>query len=128
MKWGIALALVLSSAMALPLPGEPGAIDDPRYCGEPVRHENGRIKRSHEVLQKFVAVFPCPATLEHSTSCPGWQIDHTIPLASGGCDSVANLTWLPVQIKTCSHDYCKDRWERTYHATPRKKVEITEKP
>lgn len=116
MRFALLLALVCGSAF--------GAINDPRYCGEPARHENGRIKRSKQVLRDFVAVFPCPATLEHSTSCKGWQIDHTIPLASGGCDSVANLTWLPVQIKTCKHSYCKDRWERLYHASPRQRVVI----
>src|SRR5574343_452129 len=116
MRFALLIALACSSAFALPAPGEPGAINDQRYCGEPARHENGRIKRSKEVLRDFVAAFPCPATLEHSTSCKGWQIDHTIPLASGGCDSVANLTWLPVQIKTCGKDYCKDRWERLYHS------------
>ena len=34
------------------------------------------------------------------------------PLASGGCDSVTNMQWLPKTIKTCTDDDCKDRWER----------------
>jgi hypothetical protein len=125
----IALLLVLAIQPALaqlPAPGKPGAIADPRYCGEPARYDSGRIKRSSAVLREFARAFPCPATLEPVTSCPGWAIDHTIPLASGGCDSVINLTWLPVQIKSCASDWCKDRWERTYNARPRQAVRISD--
>ena len=119
------LAFAIQPALAqLPEPGQLGAIADPRYCGEPDRYESGRIKRSGAVLREFARTFPCPATLDHVTSCPGWAIDHTIPLASGGCDSVINLTWLPVQIKSCASDWCKDRWERTYNARPRQAVRI----
>ena len=106
----------------MPAPTEPGAVDDARYCGEPERYENGRIKRSSTVLRRFAEVFPCPSTLQPVTSCPGWQVNHTIPLASGGCDSQINLNWLPVRIKTCTEPWCVDRWERTYHAMPRRAV------
>lgn len=116
------LALCLPAYAALPAPGQPGAVNDPRYCGEPERYANGVIKRSGAVLRRFVEVFPCPATLLPVVSCEGWQIDHTVPRASGGCDSVANLTWLPIVIKTCAHPACKDRWERNYHAIPRQAV------
>lgn len=123
----LALALACASAWAvLPAPGEPGAIADPRYCGEPARDSKGRIARSRAVLRDFAKTFPCPATLQPVPSCPGWAIDHTIPLASGGCDAVHNLTWLPDQIKSCSQDYCKDRFERIYHSIPRKKVTIND--
>ncbi len=120
----IAILVVLPSlALAhLPAPGEPGAINDLRYCGEPARSADGKIKRSRVVLREFAEVFPCPATLLPVTSCSGWHINHTIPLASGGCDSQLNLQWLPVQIKTCARPWCVDRWERTYHAMPRKAI------
>lgn len=98
------------------------AINDPRYCGEPSRDVNGHIKRSRVVLREFAKVFPCPSTLKPSPSCPGWAIDHTIPLASGGCDTQVNLTWLPDEIKSCKSSVCKDRWERKYHSNPRQKV------
>lgn len=114
-------ALLAAPAFAqLPAPGTPGAPDDPRYCGEPERYANGVIKRSAAVLRAFVAVFPCPSSGEHSTACDEWDIDHVIPLASGGCDSQANLQWLPNAIKSCSTWSCKDRWERLYHALPRR--------
>ena len=112
---------------ALPAPGEPGAPNDPRYCGEPERDAKGRIKRDPKVLRAFVAVFPCPTTLRHSTSCPGFALDHTIPLASGGCHTTGNLTWMPTALKSCAGRVCKDRWERKYHAIPRQKITL-EKP
>lgn len=109
----------------LPAPGEPGAPNDKRYCGEPERHPNGRIKRDQSVLWDFAEVFPCPRTLVASPEgCTGWQMNHTIPRARGGCHSVANLTWLPVQIKTCTAKWCVDRWELQYHEVPRRAVVI----
>jgi hypothetical protein len=125
-----ALALVLAVQLAgaahvpLPPPGSPDAPNDQRYCGEPTRDKYGVITRSAVQLRKFVAVFPCPATLLHVTSCQGWQIDHVIPRASGGCDIPLNMQWLPATIKTCADDACKDRWERTYHAIPRRPVQL----
>ena len=116
------LILVSSASATLPAAGTLGAINDPRYCGEPTRDAKGKINRSQTVLRHFVKVFPCPANLREATSCPGWAIDHTIPLADGGCDSIANLTWLPKEIKSCSSTTCKDRWERKYHAFPREAV------
>jgi len=130
MKLNLSVALVLIMSLSgtvlaqLPSPGELGAINDPRYCGEPARTAAGRIIRSRAVLNDFAKVFPCPTTLAPIASCPGWQIDHVIPLASGGCDSQVNLHWLPVQIKTCALPACKDRWERKYHAMPRQAVVI----
>lgn len=113
---------------ALPAPGTPGAIDDPRYCGEPVRDKHGVIKRSQAVLNRFVKVFPCPATLVSSTTCAGWALNHMLPLADGGCDAPINLWWLPDSIKSCSSPECIDRWERKYSATPRQKIVLQAKP
>ena len=121
MKW-LLLFLALPAFAMLPEPGSQAAPQDPRYCGEPARNADGSIHRSRTELRRFAAVFPCPATLQHSGACPGWAIDHTIPLATGGCDTVANMTWLPDQIKSCTDPHCKDRWERKYHAFPRQRI------
>lgn len=117
------LLLGLSSAAsaALPAPGEPGAIKDKRYCGEPKRNPDGSIYRDPKVLSEFKKVFPCPPTLKPG-ACRGWQMNHTLPLSRGGCDSVENLTWLPNQVKTCKEPWCLDRWELKYHAMPRQPV------
>ena len=120
------LILVASAGLhaQLPAPGQPGAIQDARYCGEPARTADGRIKRSRALLREFAKTFPCPETLEPTPSCPGWALDHVLPLASGGCDSAINLQWLPDTIKSCADADCKDRWERIYHALPRRLVDL----
>jgi hypothetical protein len=124
MKRLLLLLLVPCTVLAgLPAPGEPGAPNDPRYCGEPERDANGRIKRDPKVLREFRAVFPCPDTLKPG-ACPGWAIDHWIPLKSGGCDIQINLTWMRTVHKSCAGRVCKDRWERTYHAIPRQPVNL----
>lgn len=89
-----------------------GPLDETRYCGPPARDADGRIARRADVLRAFRQIHPCPATGQARGRCDGWNIAHTIPLACGGCDSVANLSWLPVQIKRCAGQWCKDRWER----------------
>ena len=108
----------------LPAAGQPGAVNDARYCGEPERTASGRIKRDPVVLRQFAKVFPCPEPQEGIPGCPGWSIDHVIPLATGGCHTAVNLQWLPNSIKSCGDPDCKDRWERIYHAIPRGKVDL----
>ena len=89
-----------------------------RQCGAPERDAKGVIKRSSTVLTAYKKYHPCPVTGLSTGSCPGWQINHIIPLAKGGCDAVVNLAWMPDQIKTCKNPYCIDRWERTYYGKP----------
>lgn len=98
-----------------------GVLDNPRietrYCGAPLRDASGVIIRSDSVRAAFQRIHPCPSTKLPAGACPGWQKDHVIsmgakhPTLGGGCDSVANMQWLPVEIKTCKTWYCKDRWE-----------------
>lgn len=78
-----------------------------RYCGDPERTESGRIKRSMATVKKFKELYPCIYPCDFS-----WRVDHVIPLAVGGCDSVSNMQWLPPSIKNCAGLLCKDRWER----------------
>lgn len=80
---------------------------DSRYCGKPSLDKDGSITRSTAVIAQFKQIHPCPATGK-GDSCPGWDIDHVIPLACGGCDAVNNMQWLPHTYKITG----KDRWER----------------
>lgn len=91
---------------------------DLRYCGSPVRELDGSIKRSTAELNLFKLVHQCPSTGKTAGPCPGWAIDHVIPLACGGCDLIHNMQWLPDQIKSTSSPYSKDRWERRVYAAP----------
>lgn len=93
-----------------------GPMDETRYCTvTPSRDADGSISRRADVLNEFKRLYPCPATGESKGRCPGWAIDHVIPLAVGGCDGVSNLQWLPNSLKSCA-GICKDRWERKVYA------------
>lgn len=107
--------------LCLSLSGQAGPLDETRYCKtSPSRDADGSISRRADVLRAYRKLYACPSTGLYAGACPGWNLDHTVPLACGGCDSVANLTWMPVEIKRCAGVWCKDRWERkVYCAKPR---------
>lgn len=109
--------ILLSLMFVLSTAAWAGPLDETRYCGSPVRNTDGTIKRSSTVLTAFKKIHPCPATGLTTGACPGWSMNHVIPLACGGCDSVSNLAWLPVQIKSCSSWWCVDRYERKVYAS-----------
>ncbi|MBI3150098.1 MAG: HNH endonuclease [Betaproteobacteria bacterium] len=97
----------------------PGQLLNPEidygYCGPPPRDENGKIIRSEDVKAAFLAQHPCPSTGLRTEQCPDWAMDHTRPLACGGCDSVSNLAWLHKSVKSAAGRpgfYPKDRIER----------------
>lgn len=103
----------------LPLLSVAGPLDETRYCTvTPKRTADGSILRRADVLHAFKKHHPCPSTGQSVGACPGWNIDHVIPLAVGGCDAVGNLQWLPVEIKRCAGRFCKDRWERQVYKRP----------
>lgn len=85
-----------------------------RYCGEPLRDKNGKIKRSTKVINRFKELHPCPANGSTKGACEGWAIDHVIPLACGGCDAVSNMQWLPNELKS-KEKTGKDRFERVIY-------------
>ncbi len=99
-----------------------------RVCTvEPKRTASGKILRRADVLRVFQTIHPCPSTGLTEGNCKGWSIDHVIPLACGGCDSVHNLAWMPLVIKAGPGDYPKDRWERKINCTPTELVVMPEK-
>lgn len=112
----LVVLLLATAASAQPATSPPL---DARICGtEPARDPDGRISRSSIVLRAFQIIHPCPATASRTGPCPGWAIDHVIPLACGGCDSIENLQWLKNSIKSCPGTECKDRWERAINCLP----------
>lgn len=115
MRYAVGGALIVLTISAAGQPvSEPQVtpLVEMRYCGAPARLADGSIKRRADVLVAFRKAHPCPITGQPTGACPGWSIDHVIPLASCGCDAVSNLQWLPNKIKSCAGVYCKDRWER----------------
>jgi hypothetical protein len=93
----VVIAILLSSSYS--------HAGDSRLCE--VRQARGTVAKA-----EFRKIHPCPSTGLKTGACPGWQVDHVIPLASCGCDTVENLQWLKNEIKICAGESCKDRWER----------------
>lgn len=87
-----------------------GPLEETRYCGTPARTASGEIKRRADVVAAFKRIHPCPVTGLTSGPCPGWEVDHIVPLACGGCDAVSNLQWLPITLKRAPDG--KDGFER----------------
>lgn len=111
----IAAAIIAAGSF---LAGRAIGAEDVRFCGEPARDVAGVIIRSEKVRSNFQKLYPCPETGKTSGACPGWEKDHVIPLACGGCDTVENMQWLKSTIKSCAGAECKDRWERKIYCRP----------
>ncbi len=52
-----------------------------------------RFHRSHAAKAAFARMNPCPATGLSVPSCPGYVIDHIVPLCAGGSDTPDNMQW-----------------------------------
>jgi len=52
--------------------------------------------RSKAQRAQFVRSVPCPETGITRAACPGWEVDHVVPLCAGGADRPANMQWLLV--------------------------------
>ncbi len=90
----------------------PDPFTDIRMGSTVERAANGSTKRSRAVTIAFRKLYPCPSTGKRTGACPGWALDHPIPLDCGGRDIVANMQWLPDQIKSAPGPYSKDHFER----------------
>ena len=49
--------------------------------------------RSAAEVRAFKRGHPCPATGETRGKCPGWVVDHIVPLCAGGADDPNNMQW-----------------------------------
>lgn len=66
-----------------------------------------RIVRSQSARTAFAKAVTCPATGRNRLPCPGYVIDHVVPLACGGADAPGNMQW-----QTLAEGKAKDRVER----------------
>jgi 5-methylcytosine-specific restriction endonuclease McrA len=67
---------------------------------------SGRIRRSSHARHSFQQVHPCPSTGSTAGHCPGYMVDHIVPLKRGGADSPENMQW-----QTAAEAKAKDRVE-----------------
>lgn len=91
-------ALILATTLA-------AGPDAPTYCIPP-RDRHGHIARSGAAKLEFRKHHPCPATGLTRGACPGYVIDHIVPLKRCGPDTPANMQW-----QTIEDARQKDRWE-----------------
>lgn len=49
--------------------------------------------RSTTARARFQRANPCPATGKRTGACPGYVVDHKVPIKRGGPDSPANMQW-----------------------------------
>jgi 5-methylcytosine-specific restriction endonuclease McrA len=75
-------------------------------CATCDRDANGRIKRDPAVRRTFQQQHPCPATGKTTGACPGYVVDHVLPLKRGGADALENMQW-----QTTAAARAKDRIE-----------------
>jgi hypothetical protein len=66
-------------------------------CTTCTRDTKGRIARSSAARRDFQKSHPCPSTAKTSGACPGYVVDHVVPLKRGGADSPSNMQWQTVQ-------------------------------
>jgi len=55
---------------------------------------NEKIHRDPAMRAAFRHDHPCPSTGRTRGACPGYEVDHVIPLACGGADDPSNMQWL----------------------------------
>ena len=63
--------------------------------------------RSKTARAEFQRHYPCPATGKPRAACPGFVVDHVVPLCAGGADALNNMQW-----QTAADATVKDRAER----------------
>jgi len=90
---------------------EPATVDMARkrpwnYCYTCERTPSGRIRRNTAAHRAFRQQNPCPATGSTTGACPGYVVDHILPLKRGGQDVPGNMQW-----QSIGEGKAKDRWE-----------------
>jgi hypothetical protein len=53
-------------------------------------------ERDVAARRAFQSSHPCPATGRSTGACPGYVVDHVVPLKRGGADKPENMQWQTV--------------------------------
>jgi hypothetical protein len=75
-------------------------------CASCPRDVNGRIRLDPAARREFRHQHPCPATGKATGACPGYVVDHVIPLKRRRADVPENMQW-----QTTAEAKAKDRME-----------------
>jgi hypothetical protein len=60
------------------------------------RHTTRAPARSSSARREFQRQHPCPSTGKPTGACPGYVVDHIVPLKRGGLDAPSNMQWQSV--------------------------------
>jgi len=100
-------ALVLLTLAALALASDsPRSAPRDQAASQRRQPAAARPARSTAPRRAFQRTHPCPANGHTSGPCPGYVIDHVVPLKRGGPDTPANMQW-----QTVAEAKAKDRVE-----------------
>ena len=69
------------------------AIASPSYGCVILRDANGKIHRDKAAIRLFKHQHPCPTNNLKDAPCPGYVIDHVVPLCACGKDLASNMQW-----------------------------------
>lgn len=101
------LSLILVFAgMASAADRRAAARSEPR---DQARAQRGRTVpnvRSSASRREFQRLKACPSTGKATGACPGYVVDHIVPLKRGGLDAPSNMQW-----QTIAEAKAKDRVE-----------------
>jgi hypothetical protein len=67
------------------------------------RDRHGKIRRSEAARHAFRQKNRCPSTGRTRGRCPGYEIDHHVPLSKGGDDRPDNMQWLSTPQHKAKH-------------------------
>ena len=82
--------------------------------------------RDRAQVREFRKDNPCPATGQVKGACPGYVVDHIIPLCAGGPDNPSNMQWQDKKqaLEKDKTEWALCRWIRRAQKEEHKPLQI----